>query len=347
MYNILDYGYDETMLSGNINGTPARITAVYKERYEIVSQYGISYAKLKSSIYYNNCSDEFPTTGDFVIIQYNKNGDSLIIKTLERKSKFSRTDFSGHLMEYVKTILEQVVAVNFDYVFIMASLNNDFNIRRIERYITLSLQSKALPIVILTKSDLVEDFSEQIKAVKEIAKNIEVYAVSAKTGYGIDALSLYLQPRKTIVFLGSSGVGKSSFVNALAKEEIMKVNDIREDDSKGRHTTTHRQLIMLHNGVMIIDTPGMRELGMWDVNDGLSEAFNDVEDFLGKCKFSDCKHNNEPGCAIRIAIEEGKLSEKRWKSYISLKKEVKFSNNKSSLNKKNTKSVKKEKNSKK
>ena len=133
---------------------------------------------------------------------------------------------------------------------------------------------------------------------------------------------------RTIVFLGSSGVGKSSLVNALAGEEVMAVNAIREEDGKGRHTTTHRQLILLKNGAMVIDTPGMRELGMWDVSDGLGEAFTDVERFLGRCRFSDCRHQTEPGCAVREAIENGELSQERWESYIKLKKEAKFTDNK-------------------
>lgn len=324
MTDLSDYGFDPAMLPADVAGISACITAVYKERYEIVSENGQSYARLKASVYFGDGFESYPTTGDFVIVQYNSSGDSVIIKTLERKSKFSRNDFSGHNVKYVKTVLEQVVAANFDYVFIMASLNHDFNVRRIERYLALAWQSGAIPVVILTKADLVEDCSEQVRAVEKVAMGAGVFAVSAVTGYGIDRLSDYLKPRKKIVFLGSSGVGKSSLVNALAGEEIMQVNTIREDDSKGRHTTTHRQLIMLPNGVMIIDTPGMRELGMWDVNMGLSEAFTDVESYLGRCKFSDCRHRSEPGCAIKKAIVDGMLSEERWNSYINLKKEMRF-----------------------
>ena len=190
-----------------------------------------------------------------------------------------------------------------------------------------SWQSGAVPVVILTKADLTQDYSEYLALAKQTAIGVDVCVISAKTGHGIDGLVDYIKDGKTIVFLGSSGVGKSSLVNALAGKEVMLVNDIREDDSKGRHTTTHRQLIRLDNGVMIIDTPGMRELGIWDVSEGLSESFSDVEQYLGQCKFSDCKHQKEPGCAIKTALENKSLANERWESYLTLKKEAAFVNN--------------------
>ena len=299
---------------------PARVTAVHRERYQLVCQYGEIYARLKTKEYYVEF-EEFPTTGDFVLINYIPNGDSQIIKTLPRKTFFSRLDPTPGRGE-------QTVAANFDYVFIMQSLNHDFNEKRLERYMTLAWQSGATPIIVLTKADLVEDYEEYIASIEVVAPGVEVHPVSSKTGYGMEKLEKYLQPEKTVVFLGSSGVGKSSLVNALAGEEIMNVNDIREDDSKGRHTTTHRQLIMLKSGAMIIDTPGMRGLGMWDVSIGLGEAFEDVEQYLGKCKFADCKHMTEPGCAIKGAVAEGNLSQERWESYCKLKNEARYSDDK-------------------
>ena len=176
-----------------------------------------------------------------------------------------------------------------------------------------------------TKADLAEEYDESLREVENTAAGIDIFAVSAVTGYGLEALSKYLIRGKTVVLLGSSGVGKSSLVNALAGEDLMSVSAIREDDSKGRHTTTHRQLIMLKNGIMVIDTPGMRELGMWDIRTGLGEAFADVEEILSHpCRFHDCKHETEPGCSVKAAIEKEVLSIERWRSYQGLQRESKY-----------------------
>lgn len=322
--NLTDYGFLPQLFEEESEGIPARVCAVHKERYDLVCAEGECSACLKSGVYYNNtvtCTEEFPTTGDFVQIQYNPAGDSAILKTYPRRTFFSRLDPTPGRGE-------QAVAANFDYVFILQSLNHDFNPKRLERYLTLAWQSGAVPAVLLTKADLAEDYSAHLAAAEKTAAGAAVFAVSAVTGFGLDGLSDYLKKGKTAVLLGSSGVGKSSLVNALAGKEVMSVKSIRENDSKGRHTTTHRQLIRLDSGVMIIDTPGMRELGMWDVTEGLGEAFSDVEKFLGNCKFSDCSHQTEPGCAVKAAIARGELSQKRWESYLNLKREARFSDDK-------------------
>ena len=310
--NLEDYGIlPDTQ---DLPGIPARVTAVHKERYEIVCRHGITHARLKTKEYYVDDQD-FPTAGDYVMVDPVENGDSRILATLPRRTLFSRRE-PGPVPR------DQAVAANFDYVFIMQSLNQDFNPRRLERYLTLAWQSGATPVILLTKADLVEDYWAYLTQVERVAPGVNTHVVSAHTGFGLQRLNAYLQPGKTVVFLGSSGVGKSSLVNALAGEEIMAVSAIREDDAKGRHTTTHRQLIRLESGVCIIDTPGMRELGMWEVSEGLGNSFADVEVYLGKCRFSDCRHQREPGCAIRRAIESGQLEEARWESYRKLKEEA-------------------------
>ena len=292
----------------------ARVTAVHRERYALLCEKGECYGRLKTKEYYLDQA-AFPTAGDYVTIEYLETGDSRIIATQPRRTVFTRRNPGPVPME-------QAVAANFDYVFILQSLNHDFNPKRLERYLTLSWQSGATPVILLTKADLVEDYWEYLTRIERVAAGVNVHVVSAHTGCGLPRLNAYLQPGKTVVFLGSSGVGKSSLVNALAGEEIMAVSAIREDDSRGRHTTTHRQLITLKNGVSIIDTPGMRELGMWEVDEGLSDAFADVESFLGKCRFSDCAHLYEPGCAIQHALVTKQLDPERWASYQKLHQEA-------------------------
>ncbi len=317
--NLEEYGFDKSFYDF-CDGMPARVIAVHRERYKLACEMGECFGRLKTREYYVDMED-FPTAGDFVIINYNPSGDSMIVKTLKRRTVFMRKDPNPNKGE-------QAVAANFDYVFIMQSLNHDFNPKRLERYLTLAWQSGAEPVVILTKADLTDDLAGRIRTAELYSMGAPVHAVSSYTGYGISELDRYFLPGKTIVFLGSSGVGKSSLVNTLAGEDIMATNGIREDDSKGRHTTTHRELITLSSGAMIIDTPGMRSLGMWDVTEGIGNAFADVERFLGCCKFSDCRHESEPGCAIKSAIERGELTRERYESYLALKKEARYADDK-------------------
>ena len=328
MIDLTQYGYKEIETPGD-GLLPARITAVHRERYELICQLGVKHGKLKTSVYYGREPHPFPTVGDFVLIKDVEGGDCQIVKTLPRRSYFSRLDPDPNGRR------EQAIAANFDTVFIMQSLNQNFNLRRIERYLTLTWQSGAIPVIILTKADLADDPQQQISDVEAIAAGVDIVATSIKTGEGLEKLDKYLQPGKTCVFLGSSGVGKSSLLNTLMGIEVMVVREIREDDARGRHTTTHRQLFTLPGGTYIIDTPGMREIGMWEsgepgerIQTAVSDIFSDIEASLGMCKFSDCQHQSEPGCAIQAAIESGEIEQGRWDSYLKLQREALYAEDK-------------------
>ncbi len=326
-----EYGFDDffkkQLIDLKLNEKeliPARVTEVQKEQFGIIRNKTEKRARLKSSVFYDNKAVKYPTVGDFVLIKENPEGDDIIYHVFERKSKFSRLDSFNNT--------EQIVAANFDYIFIMTSLNKDFNIARIERYLTAAYQSGGSPVIVLTKLDLCNDCMSAFDRLEMVAPGVPIEAISVHTGEGMDKLNKYILPGKTVVFLGSSGVGKSSLVNALSGKEIMYVNEIRLDDSKGRHTTTYRQLIVLENGGMIIDTPGMRELGMWDATEGVNTVFSDIEDIAGNCKFGDCKHDKEPGCAVKKALEDVDLTNERWNSYVKLKKEARFAERKEQIN---------------
>ncbi|MCL2628980.1 MAG: ribosome small subunit-dependent GTPase A [Oscillospiraceae bacterium] len=328
MIDLLKYGYIETEPPPD-NQLLGRVTELRREFYTVITQLGEVTALLKGTFVYDAVvRTDLPCVGDFVHVQYNESGASQITRVLPRRTMFSRADFFGHGYAHVKAVREQILAANFDYVFIITSLNNDFNISRILRYLTQSWQSGGIPVVILTKADLVEDFDKQVSEVMQAAPGVAVHAVSAHTGIGLNELDVYLQPCKTLIFLGMSGVGKSSLVNVLMEKEVMAVKDIREDDSRGRHTTTHRQLFMLPSGAMIIDTPGMRELGLIGTDDGISTSFADIEELFSQCRFNNCSHQSEPGCAVKTAIDNGELDIKRWDNYQKLKRETLYVENK-------------------
>ena len=254
--------------------------------------------------------DELPVVGDYVEITVNPYGDSLIRAILPRRTAFFRPDRGGHADGFVKTLQVQPLIANIDYVFILTSLNRDFSLSRIARYAAMATAGGAVPVAVLTKADLCPDAEEKEREVAKLSEGLRAVTISSVTGYGLDRLREYFTPGVTIALLGSSGAGKSTLVNTLAGREVMRTGGIREEDSKGRHTTTHRELIEL-DGVSFIDTPGLRELGVIDADEGLAGTFSDIAELISRCAFSDCTHRNEPGCAVWQALEDGSLSPER------------------------------------
>lgn len=293
-----------------------RVTAVHRERYQVATEQGEWDAKLKTRAYYGG-EEEFPTVGDYVWLRETGEGEAQILLTLPRRTVFERPD-----PDVGKAI--QAVAANFDTVWICTSCNQNFNPARLERYAAVSWQSGAAPIVLLTKCDLAENPAKYIARAQAAVPGVGVYPVSAYTGAGMEALAPYLEPGKAAVLLGSSGVGKSSLVNFLLGEEHMRVNAIRAEDGRGRHTTTHRQMLCLPGGAMLMDTPGMRSLGLLDAEEGVEAVFADVEELTTRCRFSDCTHTSEPGCAVLAALEIGTLDRGRWENYQKLSRTARF-----------------------
>lgn len=320
-YKSYKFYYPDLQISEKL--LPARVIAEYKSSYRVVTNVGeLSCYTSGKYRYKSNENGGFPVVGDFVQITLSETGDiALIQELLPRKTMLYRKD------NWNKNGI-QVLASNFDTVFICMSLNRDFNISRLERYLILAKESKARIAVILTKSDLCENVDTMKALCEEVCGKIPVYSISSKDRVGIDLLEKYFAPGHTVVALGSSGVGKSSLVNSLYGEEIMKVADIRVDDDRGRHTTVNRQIVYLPNGGLFLDTPGIREIGIVDASEAVSEMFEDIETLMTQCRFNDCKHYKEPNCAVKEAIITGNLTEERYNQYLQFKKESSFAEGK-------------------
>lgn len=287
-----------------------RVIAVQKNCFTIDWEGQELAARLKGS-FYEEPADQWPLVGDEVSFLYNPSGESIIRSVGKRKNLLQRLD-------PIKTGAIQSMVANVDDCFIVTALNGDYNYNRIARYVSLALQGEARPVIILTKTDLCADVERHIREVETLSDKLRVHAVSAPQGIGMEALEEYFVPGRTIALLGSSGAGKSTLINAIAGEEIMKTGAVRASDDKGRHTTTHRQLIRLKNGVSIIDTPGMRELGVAGAEEGIDDTFSDILALAERCRFRDCRHETEPGCAVKAAIMRGELREARLALYQSL-----------------------------
>jgi ribosome biogenesis GTPase len=260
---------------------------------------------------------ELPAVGDWIIQTEREPGKGRIERVLPRSSQFSRKA-AGTETE------EQIICANVDVALIVMAFGHDFNVRRLQRYLTVAWDAGVIPNIVLTKKSLMPWIETEIQAVEAIAFGTPILAVDSLTGNGLEELRAQLQVKETIVIVGSSGFGKSTLVNVLAGEQLMETGGVREDDERGRHTTTHRELKRLANGLLLVDTPGMRELALWDGSDGLSSTFSDIEELVENCRFRDCEHDKEPGCGVLIALEEGTLTAERWYSFVKLKREIAY-----------------------
>lgn len=294
-----------------------RVVAQYKDLYKVATADTEVLAEITGKMRFSSFDlSDYPAVGDFVMIDRKEkdHGNAMIRQILSRKSVFIRKA-AGTSQEV------QVVAANIDTVFICMSLNNDFNLRRLERYLSIAWDSGATPVIVLTKSDLCEEIPKRLAEIDKIAFGADVVLTSGVSQDGHAKLFQYITSGKTVAFIGSSGVGKSTLINRILSEEVMETNEIRKDD-KGRHSTTRRELFLTDSGGAVIDTPGMRELGLESAD--LGKTFVDIGELAESCRFKDCKHENEPGCAVRKAIEDGLITEDRLQSYLKLKKEAKY-----------------------
>lgn len=325
MTTIEQYGWNQSWQEKVIApGTPGRVILEHKNRYQVVTNDGEWLCSLSGKYRHQHSGTQFPCVGDWVIVEQMPGEERGIIhQVLPRTSQFARKEAG-------ETSNLQLIAVNIDLVFLVMSLNHDFIIRRLERYLVAAWDSGANPVIVLTKKDQCPDIQPYLQQVEQVAFGVPIFAVSAVTKEGIDALQQQLTGSKTGALLGSSGVGKSSLINALANSDRMMVQTIREDDSKGRHTTTHREMIFLPEGGLLIDTPGMREFQLGDYAEGIGSGFRDVEELATACRFRDCTHHDEPGCCVQEALNNGELDAERYKSYVKLKRELAHMERKSS-----------------
>lgn len=320
--NLKKYGLTDKIIQaaeGFPDCSPARVVRQNRGLYDVVSETGEFRASVSGKLFYlleENSS--FPAVGDWVMISQADNPGELAVihRILPRKSVFERKAAGTS-----NTV--QIVAANIDTAFLCMSLNHDFNLRRMERYLTIAWDSGAAPVIVLTKSDLCGDLPRYLQEVSSIGMFTDTVVCSAVDDDGLTPIARRIRPGETVAFIGSSGVGKSTLINRLAGQELFATGEVRAGDEKGRHTTTRRELIVLPNGGIVIDTPGMRELQLSGGN--LSMAFEDIEGLASMCRFSDCSHRAEPGCAVRRAVEMGALEQSRLDSYFKLQQELSYS----------------------
>ena len=302
----------------NTSYLPARIISEHKGIYRVQDDQGEYLGEISGKLRYTAINrQDFPVVGDWVAIQrLEGEGKCIIHVILPRKTKLSRKSPG-------KTIEEQILCSNIDYIFIVQSMDATFNVNRIERYLSISWESGAIPVVILSKKDLCESPESILLEAESAAIGAKVHAISSLEEDSLGIIKTYLTSGNTIAFIGHSGAGKSTLINKLSRRELQKTNEIREADSRGKHTTTHRELFVLDNE-LLIDTPGLREIQLWGDESMLQETFADIDSLSALCKFVDCKHESEPGCKIKEAIANGEISEERFANYEKMKRELEY-----------------------
>jgi ribosome biogenesis GTPase / thiamine phosphate phosphatase len=303
--------------------TAGRVAIEYRNTYLLYTEQGEQFAQVTGKLRHQATGiQDFPAVGDWVVVQPRATEQRATIQAiLPRTSKFSRKVAGS-------TIEEQMIATNVDTVFLVSGLDGDLNLRRIERYLILAWESGATPVILLNKADLCPNIEHHLTEVEAIAIGVPIIVLSAAHQQGLESLKPYLQPGQTIALLGSSGVGKSTITNQLKGEQVQAIQAVRQGDDRGKHTTTHRQLIPLPSGALIIDTPGMRELQIWSGTAGLPETFADIEALAQQCHFRNCQHEQEPGCAIQQALADRQLDPKRFYHYQKLQRELHHLNRK-------------------
>jgi ribosome biogenesis GTPase len=296
----------------------ARVTAQHRDLWEIAGQFGECRAEASGKLRLAaGEGGDWPAVGDWVSVSGEVEQGTTVCAVLPRHSQIIRK-LAG------RRVAPQVLAANVDTIFLLVGLDGDYNPRRIERYLTQLWDSNSRIVLLLNKSDRCDEAEVRTEAIRRSAPGVDAFCISALTGEGLNSLESYLRSGLTVVLLGSSGVGKSTLLNHLLHAEKQATTPVRESDSRGRHTTTARQLFFLSGGAMVIDTPGLREIQLWDTGDGLPKAFGDVEDLARHCRFRDCRHSGEPGCAVIAAVEDGELEPERLENRRKLLREQAF-----------------------